>query len=687
MTRRLSYVLVTAFLTTSFLAVSASQAESDSDDYVRLARLSYLVGHVSFQHASDADWSAASINLPLEPGDRIYTGPDGRAEIELDDGSVYRLAENTDIEVLTLDEKRIQLRILIGLSTLNVSSGLDFEINTPAAAFNARRKGVYRFSVAENGDTEAIVRKGELEAASNEFSRTIDSGEMLRVSPGRGSEALLSKYNKRDEWDEWQDRRNVDRNAYKSRQYLPDSVYMGVSELDRYGQWVDVDYYGSAWVPNWVDSYWSPYSLGRWCYRPLSGWTWISYEPWGWLPYHYGRWYRHSHHGWCWLPGPGFSFNFWSPGLVSFYSGPGWVSWCPLGPGDYYGINHYRYNRGIYSYQLSQLRNLHTRRPGDPFNRNVHGAFHTTGIDHFRNGSFQDRDRRTPFPNVDQPWRQGSWAGDRPAVQPTATSYRPAAPDRPAVRPNENASLPAVVRNMPRTLNGDRNRLTAISNPQMRSSGAAPRQGANTGITDDGRRPTQPNIQVVDVPGVGRTIRNTGPVTRPAPADREARTLTDTVVRPQTSPPGARRAYSTVPDAGTRTITDPVTRPQATDRSTQGRSYTWRSERPVQERPRTYSAPVAPAAPVEIRPQNSPVIPRSNSGGGWNNPGAGARAPESRRTTIYSAPRQSSSFMGAGRSGGVRSMPAPSAGRSGGNSGSPAGGRSGGVSNSGRNRQ
>ena len=239
---------------------------------------------------------------------------------------------------------------------------------------------------------------------------------------------------------------------------------------------------------------------------------------------------------------------------------------------------------------------------------------------------------------------------------------------------------------MPRTINGDRNRLTAISNPQIRSNGAAPRQVINTAITGDEGRRTQSNIQVVDVPGVGRTIRNTGPATRPIPTAREARTATEPAARPQTSAPAARRSYSTVPDAGTRTIPDPVARPQATDRSTQGRSYTWRSERPVQEQPRTYSAPVAPAAPAEIRPQNNPVIPRSTGGGGWNNPGAGARAPESRRTTIYSAPQRSSSFSGAGRSSGARSMPAPSAGRSGGNSGPAAGGRPGGVSRPSRNR-
>ena len=119
---------------------------------MRLARLSYIEGNVSYQHTADVDWSAASVNLPLEPGDRIYTGHDGRAEIEFDDGSVYRLARNTDIEILSLKEERIQIRVLVGLSTLMVAGDTDFEINTPVAAFTALRKGTYRFGVDENGD-------------------------------------------------------------------------------------------------------------------------------------------------------------------------------------------------------------------------------------------------------------------------------------------------------------------------------------------------------------------------------------------------------------------------------------------------------------------------------------------------------------------------------------------------------
>ena len=181
-----------------------------------------MEGKVSFQHSSDMDWSAATINMPLEPGDRIYTGDGGRAEIEFDDGSIIRLASGTDVEMLAMRDQHVQMRMLLGLCFLTDRSSVQFEINTPAAAFTTQDKGSYRFEVAENGDTTGIVRKGEMEAANNRFSRRIESGEMLHVPAAENATEVVSRYAERDAWDEWNDRRNADLVSYQSRRYLPD---------------------------------------------------------------------------------------------------------------------------------------------------------------------------------------------------------------------------------------------------------------------------------------------------------------------------------------------------------------------------------------------------------------------------------------------------------------------------------
>jgi hypothetical protein len=309
------------------------------------------------------------------------------------------------------------------------------------------------------------VRQGKLQAASNSFLREAEDGELIHATPGDQGTAVLARYDSRDAWDEWNDRRNAELEAYVSRTYIPESVYIGVRDLDHYGRWAQVDY-GPAWIPD-VGAGWSPYWDGRWVYRPFWGWTWVSYEPWGWLPYHYGRWHHSASFGWCWLPGPSFGFNFWSPGLVRFYHGPSWVSWCPLGPGDYYNVNRYFYHRA-HHYQLNNLRLVQRRAPDDLANRHVPGAFRTSATDRFLNNRLGGPGRNPEIAKVDQPWRAGRMITDRLPLQPTARSFAPD-PERPAMRPARNEARSVVVRTEPSTRRTGTEAFTRITNPAVRS--------------------------------------------------------------------------------------------------------------------------------------------------------------------------------------------------------------------------
>ncbi len=486
-------IAMTRYILSTLLAFSITcivMGAEPEEDYARIARISYMEGHVSFQGTADVDWSAAVTNFPLQPGDRLYTGPEGKAEIEFDEGSVLRLAERTDIQLLSLRENLIQIRILTGLSSLVVSSDLEFEVDTPAAAFIVLRAGSYRFDTETDGDTYAIVRKGMLEAVSHRFVRRVHSSERIFVSASENSSYELGNYYQRDAWDEWNDRRDADRIADRAREYLPENVYVGVSDLDRHGRWVNVDSYGVAWIPYSVGVSWSPYSVGRWCYRPTWGWTWVSYEPWGWLPYHYGRWHHSVRYGWCWLPGPSFSFNFWSPGLVTFYYGSSWLSWSPLGPGDYYSINNYYYNTRLYRHHVVALQKLHYRHPGDSVNRYARGSFITMDIEHFRNGRSRGIATSSGYRKVDQPWKEGTLARERLTVQPTAKSFSPD-PDRIAVRSEIRNPKPAVVYSKPSARLKKQDAYVSLRNTEV-SSRAERKEGvfqvpssADTGRTLD----------------------------------------------------------------------------------------------------------------------------------------------------------------------------------------------------------
>lgn len=600
MSRRL-LLLFLAFSLCGFYALAGSL-----DDF-RIARVSYLNGHVSFQHTDEVDWTAASINMPLQPGDRIYTGDNGRAEIEFDDGSVLRLAEKADVEILTMKDQLIQLRVSLGLCSLINRSGVPFEIDTPAAAFTTTEKGSFRFDIAENGDSDGIVRKGEMEATNNSFSRRVQAGEVLHVASAENSSEILARYDQRDAWDDWNDRRNADATASASTRYLPDYVSMGVASLDQYGSWLTVDQYGSAWVPM-VNASWSPYSSGRWIYRDFWGWTWVSDESFGWLPYHYGRWYYANNIGWCWIPGASFGFHFWSPGLVRFYAGADWVSWYALGPGDYYDVNNLFFNNQNRAnlFYLNELRLMQKRGPNDLVNHGSPGAFRSVRTDQFVNGNLGPRVE--PVRGLTDPSRAGRLVTGSLDVHPTARSFGQV-PDQTAVRPTVKQRA-VVVRNEP--VNTPHNeRFVHITNPQY----AAPRAVGAAPVNAGQRQPTRDMRSNQNSIGRNTEVmpnRNATQSNQTAPYRSGSQTgnnAQQAAPRTQQPPAGAAGASS----SGTRRmeVTPPRSAPSAPPSmsapsrpSVQSSAPPSMSASPSMDRP---AATAAPPANSSAPPSNAPV--------------------------------------------------------------------------------
>ena len=65
-------------------AFGIGMAQQEGTTRSLVARVSLLAGEVSYQRASDSvnDWFDATINLPLEESDQLYSGPSGRVELE-----------------------------------------------------------------------------------------------------------------------------------------------------------------------------------------------------------------------------------------------------------------------------------------------------------------------------------------------------------------------------------------------------------------------------------------------------------------------------------------------------------------------------------------------------------------------------------------------------------------------------
>src|SRR5437667_4799899 len=65
-------------------AQSAPAQTQSAEKETGVARVSLIHGDVSTQRGDSGDWATAILNAPIVTGDRVSTGDDGRAEVQLD---------------------------------------------------------------------------------------------------------------------------------------------------------------------------------------------------------------------------------------------------------------------------------------------------------------------------------------------------------------------------------------------------------------------------------------------------------------------------------------------------------------------------------------------------------------------------------------------------------------------------
>ncbi|GAC1553096.1 MAG: hypothetical protein NVS3B11_15040 [Collimonas sp.] len=309
----------------------------------RVGRLSYISGPVSFAPAGlDNAWSLAVINRPVTTGDHLWSDQAGRAEVHVGSTAI-RLGASTNVDVLNLDGRATQLRIVQG--TLNVrvrhvARDDLFEIDTPNAAVLVQRPGNYRIDVDPDGQqTTVSVRFGEVNVSGPDANFLLYNDQQATLfsdSPGYD----LTRPPPLDSFDRFWLARDQHQDRVRSLDYVADDM-TGYEDLDTYGSWATVSTYGTVWFPSRVAVDWAPYRDGRWMWVEPWGWTWVDSAPWGFAPFHYGRWaYIQGRWGWC--PGDIQARPVYAPALVAFVGGSGFsasvsiasgpvVGWFPLG--------------------------------------------------------------------------------------------------------------------------------------------------------------------------------------------------------------------------------------------------------------------------------------------------------------------------------------------------------------------
>lgn len=347
-----------ALFTFASTLAQAQSTDDPGDPPDRVARLSYLAGDLELLPAGASEWSQANVNRPLTRGDRLASGADARAELELDTASI-RIDAGTDIGFLQLDDRLSQLELTRGtlnLSVRRLDPGESYEIDTPTVALVVDQPGVFRLDVDDrDGSTRITAIEGQATVyGENNASRLIVGGHRYRFADSSLAQVDDSYVAGADAFDQWCAQRDRRYARSQSRQYVSEDV-VGYEDLDAYGQWQGNPDYGQVWYPSDVTSGWAPYSTGHWAYVAPWGWSWVDDAPWGFAPYHYGRWIC-VRGRWGWIPGPRELRPIYAPALVAFIGGGHWnmsvvdggpVGWFPLGPGDVYNP-WYRVSRGYY---------------------------------------------------------------------------------------------------------------------------------------------------------------------------------------------------------------------------------------------------------------------------------------------------------------------------------------------------
>jgi len=183
-----SIFIIVFFLLGIFISTPGYGIEQDSFN----ATLTDFDGEVSIQKPEEEIWLPVEKNIPLEKKDRLKTGPGSYAEILIDDGSLLKVGENSEIILSEIsadfDTKKIEASIFLRIGRLfsNIARFVHprsrFSVRTPTAVAGVRGTE-FIVEITDAEETDVGVFDGKVDVGG------IDSqGELIE-----GSRVLLTK--------------------------------------------------------------------------------------------------------------------------------------------------------------------------------------------------------------------------------------------------------------------------------------------------------------------------------------------------------------------------------------------------------------------------------------------------------------------------------------------------------------
>ncbi|HTU51687.1 MAG TPA: FecR family protein [Acidobacteriaceae bacterium] len=289
---------------------------------VRVVRLSDVEGTVQIVRDHQTEFSHAVMNMPLTQGTEIETGPDGRAEVEFEDGSVSRITPNSSLSLAKLStsstgELETTLEQPTGLVYYELRSDprSNFIVEFGDHKVTPTVNSTFRVNLGANPAGLAVIDGSvEVLGANNEAATAVPQNKTIEFQASASAPYTVTDGIIPNGFDQWNDQRDEEAAKQAANQTVARTQQGGGSmleggwgygwgDLDAYGGWYPLPGYGMVWQPYGVGPGFSPYGYGSWANVGGFGVTWISGYAWGWLPFQCGAWSYIGSFGWGWLPG------------------------------------------------------------------------------------------------------------------------------------------------------------------------------------------------------------------------------------------------------------------------------------------------------------------------------------------------------------------------------------------------
>jgi hypothetical protein len=292
-------------------ATSANPSETVSaHSKIRIVRLSEVKGEVQLDRDSGRGFEAPMTNLPIVEGNKLRT-ENGIAEVEFEDNSTVRVAQNSLVEFPRLEllpggAKASTIHVLQGMVYVNLmkTKGNEFTVLFGKQTVNLPPDTHIRLQLT-GGQADLAVLHGDALVEAPTGVSTVGKNKTMTFNMAGESQPLIAKNVTELPLDAWDHNAVQYHNNFANASSYGNSPYSyGINDMNYYGSFINASGCGgSMWRPYFTSASWSPYGSGAWAYYPSAGYSWVSPYPWGWTPYHSGSWDYCQGVGWGWRPG------------------------------------------------------------------------------------------------------------------------------------------------------------------------------------------------------------------------------------------------------------------------------------------------------------------------------------------------------------------------------------------------